>query len=218
MGNKMGAAIAILFMHQLELQMRATMIAPDFYVRYIDDICGLWVRGEEEFSQFVAEMNALHLSIKFTTTREAAEGSVAFLDVLLTHKQDNSYTTELFIKDTHSGIVLHCTSAHPRRTKVNTLKNELRRAYRVSSDPQSAKRSVKLVKTLFQRNGYPKKVIDQADRQIHAQLSHTQTSTRSSSLGTHDGAVYLSLPFVNDETCQKVETAVKKSGVVCKLS
>ena len=200
MGNKMGPAIAILFMHQLELQMRATMVAPDFYVRYIDDICGLWVRGEEEFSQFATNMNALHPSIKFTTIREHPDGSVAFLDVLLTHQQDHSYKTGLYIKDTHSGIVLHYLSAHPRRTKLNTLKNEIRRAHRLSSDPQSSDLSVKKIKHLFQRNGYPRKILEQADRQVRMQVSHVRSSNYSPSPGSPEGPVYLSLPFADDET------------------
>ena len=218
MGNKMGPAIAIIFMHQLELQMSSTTVTPDFYVRYIDDICGLWVRGEEVFSRFVNDMNALHPSIKFTTDREDRNGSVAFLDVLITHKEDNSYTTGLFIKDTHSDIALHYMSAHPRQTKLNTLKNELRRAYRLSSDHHSAERSVKKIKDIFQQNGYPSKVIEQANRQVREQSSHSRTSVRVSSPRCHDDAVYLALPFIGDESCRKIEAAVKKSGVPCKLA
>ena len=128
------------------------------------------------------------------------------------------YKTGLYIKDTHSGIVLHYLSAHPRRTKLNTLKNEIRRAHRLSSDPQSSDLSVKKIKDLFQRNGYPRKILEQADRQVRMQVSHVHSFNYSPSPGSPEGPVYLSLPFVDDETCRKVETAVRKSGVGCKLS
>ena len=78
-------------------------------------------------------MNGLHENIKFTTDREDDAGSVPFLDIRITRHSDQSYTTELFVKPTHSGITLHYDSAHPKRTKENTLENELRRAVRLSS-------------------------------------------------------------------------------------
>ena len=168
-------------------------------------------------------MNLLHPAIKFTTAREDSQGCIPFLDILLTRHQDDSYSTELYVKDTHSGIVLHFASAHPRRTKVNTLKNELRRARRLSSDTQTANRSASKIKDVFKHNGYPDKLIESTDRQVQAQA---QTSTQTPAQGQpsdrtfheKNDSAFLTLPFVDDTTCKRVEAAVKKSGVPCKVA
>ena len=109
--------------------MRATApFKPDFYGRYIDDFFGVWCHGQEAFAEFKTYMNELHPNIRFTTEKEGVKGSVPFLDIRITRHSDQKYTTELYVKPSHSGIILPYDSAHPKRTKENTLENELRRA------------------------------------------------------------------------------------------
>jgi len=221
MGNKMGPPVAILFMHSLEQQI-STHLRPDIFMRYIDDYFGVWTQGEGQFTQFQQHINSIHPSIKLTTTRENDNGSIPFLDILLTRDTDNTYSTELYVKDTHSGISLHYQSAHPRITKENTLRNELRRAIRLSSTPQAVTRSISRVIDTFRNNGYPSKLIFNMVKQVKGRQKHvtTQRQTNAQTNKTQDkpDRTYITLPFVDDELCREVERKVRASGLPCIVS
>ena len=225
MGNKMGPPVAILFMHSLEQQL-STHLRPDIFMRYIDDYFGVWTQGEGQFVQFQQHINSIYPSIKLTTTREDVNGSIPFLDILLTRHADNTYNTELYIKDTHSGISLHYQSAHPRITKENTLKNELRRAIRLSSTPQAVTRSINRVIHTFRNNGYPSKLIFNIVKQVkgrhkygtaQGQANATTNATQTNKQSKTD-RTYITLPFVDDDLCRKVERLVRTSGLPCIVS
>ena len=66
----------------------------------------------------------------------------------------------------------------------------------------------------LRRNGYPQKLIDQVDRQVRAQAHQSHQSV----VHNDERPVYLTLPFIDDDTCRRVEGEVKKSGVACKIS
>ena len=164
----MGPPVAILFMHSLEQHINSDL-RPDIFMRYIEYF-GVWTKGEERFTQFQQHINSLHPSIKLTTTRDDVNGSIPFLDILQTHNTDNTYSSELYIKDTHSGLSLHYQSAHPRVTKKNTIRNEIRRAIRLSFTPQAEARSISRVTYTFLNNGYPSKLISNMVEEVKGEI------------------------------------------------
>ena len=217
MGNKMGPPVAILFMHSLEQRIDSDL-RPDIFMRYIDDYFGVWTKGEERFTQFQQHINSLHHSIKLTTTRENGNGSIPFLDILLTHNTDDTYTTELYTKDTHSGISLHYQSAHPQAIKKNTLRNEIRRAIRVSSTPQAEERSISRITHTFHNNGYPTKLISSMIQEVKKGTRTTTQGRTNAKQQTSFGKTYLTLPFIDDQLSRKVEQMVNSSGLPCKVA
>ena len=72
------------------------------------------------------------------------------MDILITRHSDQKYSTELYIKPTHSGITLPYHSAHPKRTKENSLENELRVAARLASDDAATKRGMATILETFE--------------------------------------------------------------------
>ena len=55
--------------------------------------------------------------------------------------QDGSITNELYIKPTHSGILLHYDSAHPKSLKVAIAQSQLQIALWVSNTPSGSIKS-----------------------------------------------------------------------------
>ena len=214
MGNKMGPPVAILFLHHLELEMRASApCKPDFYGRYIDDLLGVWCHGQVAFEEFQKYMNGLHPNIRFTTEREGADGSIPFLDIRITRHSDQKYSTELYVKPTHSGITLPYDSAHPKRTKENTLENELRRAARLASDDAATMRGMTMIKETFELNGYPRKLVERISDKVRRTL--TQNKPRRQ---TKTDKPFIQLPFISDEHCRQVERIAKSSGLPCRVA
>ena len=52
---------------------------PFLWFRYIDDILMVWIHGNEKFDCFIAYLNNIHPTIKFTSERSTT--SIPFLDV-----------------------------------------------------------------------------------------------------------------------------------------
>ena len=92
MGTRMAPSYANIFMGVLEKNMLATPRAapqgktPLFYKRFIDDVFGIWLFGEEAQLAFVAHANKAHPSINFTC-RFSTE--VDFMDSPLSIRGDS---------------------------------------------------------------------------------------------------------------------------------
>ena len=114
MGNPCAPPIAILFLDRFERQaLERAAVKPSFLVRYIDDYAGLWTHGEEALHDFLAYLNSLHPTVKFTLDHSGVDKGVPFLDTMVTVEERSNETkveTELYIKPTNSGIVLHFKS------------------------------------------------------------------------------------------------------------
>ena len=167
MGNKVAPPVAIIFMHQFEqTALQNASLKPDFYARYIDDSIGVWLHGREELQNFIKYLNSLHANIKFTLEDSSRSGQVAFLDTLLTVDSNYKYSTELYIKPNHSGIILHQDLSHPMATKKAVIRSEFRRAMRLSSDTASSARSCQKIQELFEANGYRKQLMRRLQREV----------------------------------------------------
>ena len=70
---------------------------PSLYLRFIDDVFGVWPYGAEELSTYIQFLNTVHPTITFTAERSDMNGGrLPFLDTLITVHQDGSYQTELY--------------------------------------------------------------------------------------------------------------------------
>ena len=213
MGNPCAPTLAILFLDRFESQNLENMpLKPKFLVRYIDDYAGLWTHDEQSLKDFLDRMNTLHPTVKFTMEHSGGGSSVPFLDTLVTVEKGNGgakIETELHIKPTNSGIILHYESAHPTVTKYNMARSQFQRAIRNSSSDARAEKSVEKVWVLLSENGYPnhilKRLLQEARRQRGLSASRSQRRAQ------FDG--FLCLPYIDEELLCKVKQKVKRSGL-----
>ena len=85
MGNSCAPPIAILFLDRFESRaLENTNGKPTLFVRYIDDNAGIWTRGEQALVDFVAYINSLHPTLRFTLEHSGGGVGVPFLDTLVT--------------------------------------------------------------------------------------------------------------------------------------
>ena len=218
MGNKAAPPVAIIFMHRFEqAALMNADLKPDFYARYIDDSIGVWTHGHDELQNFIQYLNSLHHSIKFTLEDSSASGKVAFLDTLVTVDLNSKYSTELYIKPNHSGIIIHATSAHPMATKKAVIRSEFRRASRVSSDAATSARSCDKIQQLFEANGYRKQLVRRLRREVTQPAPRRQPvdgERRERGRGaTRELDGYLTLPYIDESVCAKVNSVVRKSSL-----
>ena len=79
------------------------------YLRYIDDIFLLWIRGEEELLQFHKNFSSKDPDIHITMNHSAEKAN--FLHTIIRLK-NNTIQTSLYIKPIYSQTYLHPTSFH----------------------------------------------------------------------------------------------------------
>ena len=87
---------------------------PLSYWRYVDDVWGLWIHGENSLHNFVSVANSIHPRIKLEL--RYSTDSIEFLDVS-TSLINGYLKTDLFTKDTDKQQYLHISSNHPKNSK-----------------------------------------------------------------------------------------------------
>lgn len=221
MGNPCAPPLAIIFLDRLEQQaLEKAVHKPDFLVRYIDDYAGLWTQGEQALIEFVRFMNSLHPNVKFTLDYSKPDKGVPFLDTLVTIAPSSTgqskLETELFIKPTNSGIVLHASSAHPTATKHNMIRNMFHRALNNSSSREKEESSVNKIRTLLLENGYARKLVKRLLREVLEARAARGSKNRQTQTVGKDG--FLTLPYIDENLLCKVKNVVKRSGLNVRLA
>ena len=91
-----------------------TYLTPRNWKRYVDDtFCVLEEVNKETFLDY---LNTLRPTIQFTMELEK-DGSLPFLDTLLTRREDGSIDIEVYRKTTHTDRYLQYTSHHHLHVK-----------------------------------------------------------------------------------------------------
>ena len=220
MGSRVAPPLAIVFMHALEsMFLGSARHQPSLYLRYIDDVFGVWEHGLEELLEYFNFLNSVHPSIKFTLEHSANTGFIPFLDTKIHISSSGQYSTELFVKPMAAPVIIHFRSAQPMSTKRNTLRSQLIRAVRLSSPGDPRTRSIKTVEKLFLENGYPAHLIKRVRAEVirsQTRPRHTGSISNRASHGT--SPVPLVLPFIDDELCRTIQGIIKSSDVAFRVT
>ena len=139
------------------------------FKRYVDDGFLLWPR-RLRIEHFVAILNNLHKSIKFTIERGTAEGVTTtnnFLDVKVILHPNGEIETEIFYKETNNHHYLEYDSFHPQHVKDNIPYGMARKINVFTSDSEKVKKELNDLRKWFKEKKYPDHVVE---RGIHNAL------------------------------------------------
>ena len=157
MGKRFAPAYANIYMAEWEegVFQKCTLL-PIAYMRYLDDIWGIWTHPREDFDIFVQTLNSHHTSIKLEP--ELHETQVNFLDTT-TFKGPEFNTTgkldvKLYFKPTDTHSLLHKKSFHPKHVFTGILKSQLLRFSRICTRPQDSLTARKILFKALRRRGY----------------------------------------------------------------
>ena len=106
---------------------------PSLWKRYVDDT---FVIQEEQYKEeFFQHLNSIDPNIKFTAENTRADGSMPFLDTLVTPQSDGSLATTVYRKPTHTNQYLHWDSHHAIANKYSIISTLLHRAKQILLQP-----------------------------------------------------------------------------------
>lgn len=157
MGKKFAPAYANIFMANWEAEvLPRCKKKPAHYLRYLDDIWGIWTGSELEFTEFVQTLNSHDPSIqlKFEINREAID----FLDTTVFKGPTFNITRKLdikvFFKSTDTHALLHKFSFHPKHTFRGIVKSQLLRFQRICTQPTDFRKAVITLFKALRERGY----------------------------------------------------------------
>ena len=175
-GSKLGRNYACTYLGEWESELlRSSYLKPFLYLRYIDDIFGIWVHGEESLKNFHQLANNVNKHIKLDLRHSTK--SIEFLDVEVRIKGD-SLCTDVYTKPTDTKAYLHFTSDHPEHTKSGIPSGLAMRAKRICSSKEAFDRQVKDIGNNLRGRGYPENRIGQGLKRVEGM--HRSTLLKSS--------------------------------------
>ena len=220
MGSRIAPPIAIIFMDAIESMMLSSSdLQPTIYMRYIDDIFGVWTHGIDALDKFFEYLNNFHPSLKFSIERsdQTDKKQIPFLDTIVKIEDNGSLTTELYIKPMASDIIPPFTSANPIQTKKSVLYAQLLRAKRLGSSRSAQDRGMNKIESLFRSTGYPAKMIRKTKFLVKSRNHRKPSETRKQSDPFSD-STFISLPFIDDHLSGKIESLVKNSKLPVRVA
>lgn len=145
------------------------------YLRYIDDIWGVWTHSRSDFEDFVQTLNTHHTSIKLQATIH--ESTVNFLDTTTFKGPDFSNSgkldTKVYFKPTDTHALLHKSSFHPKHTFKGLVYSQLLRFRRNCSLTQDLEQATKTLFQALKSRGYSRTFLRNIRKKA---ISHNDTT------------------------------------------
>lgn len=157
MGKRFAPAYANIFMANWEEEALAKCPKqPLHYLRYLDDIWGVWCHSEKEFEEFIATLNGHDPSIKLKHV--VNQQAIDFLDTTVykgnSFDVDGNLDIKVFFKETDTHALLFKSSFHPKHTFRGLVKSQLIRFNRICTQEKDFWEAVKILFRSLRKRGY----------------------------------------------------------------
>ena len=135
MGSPISPMLANLYMESFEVRaLQSSPNPPSLWKRFVDDTFVIMKKAHRE--DFLTHLNSVDKNIQFTTEEPGPEGSLPFLDILITPDNEGRLNTTVCRKPTHTDQYLHWDSLHPILSKYSVVGTLHHRGRTVCSNKQ----------------------------------------------------------------------------------
>ena len=127
MGSPLSPIVANIFMENFEKEaLKTAPHPPSLWKRFVNDT--FVILESQHKDEFFHHINSLDNNIKFTAENTRADGSIPFLDTLVTPQGDGSLQTRVYRKPTHTNQYLLWDSHHAMSNTYSVISSLLHRA------------------------------------------------------------------------------------------
>ena len=194
MGNRLAPLLAVAFMDRIERNSLSRNVI--LYKRYIDDILIITKTRESLEEVF----HKLHQDdIRLTREMPSSDGWLSFLNFAIRISQGN-FESKWFRKVARKDIIINFRSAHPHKTKIQTIRNMINTAKDVSSGPYKDDSRNKALKIVFQ-NGYD-------EESLHVRFRSTRY---------YPNAPCLRIPYITENFSVSLQHIFLKYGMTVNI-
>lgn len=218
MGKKFAPAYANIFMANWEKEALAKcQQQPACYLRYLDDVWGIWTGTEEQFEQFVAILNSHDPSIHLKT--ELNKESIDFLDTTVfkgpNFKTDFKLDIKVFFKVTDTHALLHKQSFHPKHTFRGIVKSQILRFKRICTQDEHFNNAVSILFKALRKRGYSRHFLRQCLKKFQEKKARNHGDSIPLILTYSSVSKFLNNKLkTNFEKLLAKQNVVRASGVV----
>ena len=172
MGSPVSPIVANIYMEAFEDgAINTALHPPKIWKRYVDDTFVIQLESQKE--EFFHHINQVDTSIKFTLEEAGPDGSIPFLDLLITLDADGTLTTKVYRKPTHTDLYLQWDSNNNLASKYSVINTLTHRAKTLCSTPESIKQELEHLEKVLTGCKYPRWTI----RKILQKQAHSQGKT-----------------------------------------
>ena len=132
MGSPISPIVANLYMENFEMRaLQSSPNPPSVWKRFVDDTFVIMKKAHKE--EFLTHINSVDSNIQFTTEEPGPDGSLPFLDILITPDKDGRFEITVYRKPTHMDQYLQWDSHHPISSKYSVVGTLYHRARTICS-------------------------------------------------------------------------------------
>ena len=171
MGSPISPIIANIFVEEFEV--KALSSTPYPMAKFVDDT---FVINKAEHSQALLQhINSQDPHIQFTV-EPTQQGSLPFLDTLVTTEQDHTFSISVYRKPTHMDQYLHWDSNHHITVKQSVFNTLAHRTKIVSSSQERLEQELQHIKTALQACQFPNWALNQWHHKFTKQNQPTKSN------------------------------------------
>ena len=211
MGSPISPIVANLFMEDLEVQaINTSPNPPDLWKRYVDDTFTIIKKANR--SSFLEHINSINPNIQFSSKETWRDGSMTFLDILITPDEDGKPSTSLYRKPTHTDLYLQWDSHHTMPSKYSVVGTLYNKAKPICSSPQLLKEQ-HLFQTL-KRCKYPRWALNRVKikSQVPTKNKNRSNSNHAGQTNNKKQNVYMVVPYYRGLS-ESIKRSCRKYGV-----
>ena len=154
---------------------------PSLWKRYVDDT--FVIQEEQHKEEFFQHINSIDPNITFTAETTKADGSMPFLDTLVTPQSDGSQATTVYRKPTHTNQYLQWDSHHAITNKYSIISSLLHRAKHICSNQQLLEEEQSHIQRALSMCKYPDWAINRTKLKMSTPKTNINNNSRTISRG-----------------------------------
>ena len=154
MGPPISSIVANLYMENFEVRVINTSPHPPLmWKRFVDDTFVVIKAAHKQ--EFLEHINSIDPHIQFTSEDSKPDGSMPFLDMMITPREDDRLSTTVYRKPTHTNLYLQWDSHHPISSKYSVVGTLHHRAKTICSSPHMLQQEEDHLSKVLIRCRYP---------------------------------------------------------------
>ena len=155
MGSPISPIVANLFMENFEIRaLQSSPNPPLLWKMFVDDTFIILKKAHKE--EFLTHINSVDNNIQFTTEEPGPDGSLPFLDILISPDKDGRLETSVYRKPTYTDQYLQWDSHHPISFKYGVVGTLFHRAKTISSNNQGLQQEEEHLNRALGNCNYPR--------------------------------------------------------------
>ena len=167
----------------------------------------------EHSKTLLQQINNQDPHIQFTVEEPSQQGTLPFLDTLITIQPNNTFTTTAYRKPAHTDQYLHWDSNHFITAKQSVYITLAHRAKVVSSNLEALDQELLHIRRALQACQFQNWALNQLQHKFHRNNQPSQQNNNSS-LTNHDNNrnITIVVPYIQS-TGEKVKKVCKAKGI-----